>query len=83
MVDRTSNAARQFRDAGRELVKTYLEGSRLHVESTNLYHVGPIEIDQSKIAPFVNAVHDSYDLNPLELPVARAIDATGYRSPLV
>jgi type III restriction enzyme len=77
MVDRTSNAAKQFREAGHELVKTYLEGSRLHVESTNLYQVGPIEADTSKTTPFVHAVHDAYELNNLELPVARAIDATG------
>lgn len=79
MIDRTSNAAGQFRDAGRELVAAYLEGSRLHVEGSNLYRVGPIDVDVSKtVTPFSNAAHDAYELNNLELPVARALDALAF-----
>lgn len=77
LVDRTSSASVQFRQAGRDLVKAYLEGSRLHVEDTNLLVISALDVDPTKATPFTNAVHAAYDLNKLEVPIARAIDATG------
>ena len=46
-------------------------------EEENPYSVGSILVNPNKAKPYSNALHDSYDLNPLEEKFAAAIDATG------
>jgi type III restriction enzyme len=77
LIDRTSIAADAFRHLGRELVYCYLDNTSLQVEQANPYAVGALDADPNRAVPFENAAHAAYALNPLELTVARAIDATG------
>ena len=42
-----------------------------------MHRVGPIDARPDKSTPFSNALHDQYELRPLEVEVAQAIDATG------
>jgi len=77
LVERTSIAADAFRELGRDLVRTYLDYTSLQIEPANPYFVRALDIDPDRAATFNNAAHPAYSLNPLELPIARAIDATG------
>ena len=77
-VEITSAAAAALRDDAEKLVDAYLEGSSLVFEEGNPYTVGALHVNPAKAKPFTNALHDSYDLNGLEQPVAEALDATGY-----
>ena len=77
-VEITSAAASALRDDAEKLVDAYLEGSSLVFEEGNPYLVGALHVNPAKAKPFRNALHDSYDLNGDEQPVAEALDATGH-----
>jgi len=76
-IEITSPAAAALRKDAESIVDVYLDNSELMFEEENLYTVGAIHVNPHKAQHFDNALHDAYDLNPLELEVAEAIDATG------
>ncbi|WP_257461158.1 DEAD/DEAH box helicase family protein [Archangium lipolyticum] len=76
-VEITSKAAAALRSEAEKLVDTYLSNSALVFEEENPYTVGPLLVNPAKAKPFTNALHDTYDLSPLEYSVAEAIDETG------
>ncbi len=76
-VEITSTAATALRDASENLVDAYLGNSELVFEEENPYAVGPVLVNPKKAKKFTHALHDSYDLNTLEQPIAAAIDETG------
>jgi type III restriction enzyme len=78
LVERTSIAAEAFRKLGRDLVATYLDYTTLVIEPANPYVVRAIEVDPNTAVNYTNAAHEAYSLNSLELPIGRAIDATGH-----
>lgn len=78
-IEVTSVAAGALREAAEQLVDVYLNNSDLTFEDANPYVVASILARPDSIERFDNALHDGYsDLNPGELEVARAIDATGH-----
>lgn len=77
LVEITSPAATLLRSAADDLVDIFLSNSELTFEESYPYKVGSVLVNPAKARPFRNALHDSYDLNPLELEVAEAIDDTG------
>lgn len=77
-VEIRSEAANILRFAGLGLAETFLEHAQLAFEENNLYHVGPIQIDPDTALPYVNALHERYDLKPFEVDVAREIDLLGF-----
>ncbi|MFC5357085.1 DEAD/DEAH box helicase family protein [Azospirillum himalayense] len=76
-IEITSPAAAALRREAESIVDIYLDNSELMFEEENLYTVGAVHVNPHKAQHFDNALHDAYDLNPLELEVAEAIDATG------
>lgn len=77
-IEFTSRAYQLLREAGEEIVDTYLENSILISDNENLYEVGPVVINPEKAEVFTNALHSRYSgLNSLELSFARAIDGLG------
>lgn len=78
-VEMTSSAAEVLRQASQNLVEVYLENSELSFEEENLYFVGPVLLNPNEIHTFENSIHRGYsDLDPFEIPFARAIDTTGH-----
>ncbi|MEI9418692.1 DEAD/DEAH box helicase family protein [Mesorhizobium sp. Cs1321R2N1] len=78
-IEVTSIAAGAFREAAEQMVDVYLTNSELTFEDANPYVVSSILAKPDSLERFDNALHDGYsDLNPGELEVARAIDATGH-----
>lgn len=78
-VQFTSPAYQALREAGENIVDTYLENSILVSDRENLYEVGSIMINPNNTVEFNNALHSRYSgLNSLELSFARAIDELGY-----
>lgn len=78
LVEITSTAAILLQSAAEDLVDIFLANSELTFEESYPYKVGSVLVNPAKGKPFQNALHDSYDVNPLELEVAEAIDDTGY-----
>lgn len=76
-VEITSNAAASLRNEADAIVDAYLENSDLTTEDGNPFSVGAVSVNPEKAKPYLNALHQSYDLNGLEQEVADAIDATG------
>lgn len=76
-VEITSPAAAQLRRDADAIVDAYLANSDLSTEDGNPFTVGPVSVNPAKAKPYINAIHDAYDLNPLEEEVAEAIDNTG------
>lgn len=77
MVDRTSLAAQQFRELGKELAETYVDSSTLRLETSTTHPVGPVDANPAKAKAFKNALHAAYELGKFESEVAQAIDAVG------
>ncbi len=76
-VEITSVAATALRETAEKLVDAYVGNSELVFEQANLYSVAAVQINPRKAKRFKHALHDSYDLNTLEEPIADAIDDTG------
>lgn len=76
-VEITSPAAVQLRRDADAIVDAYLINSDLSTEDDNPFVVGAVSVNPAKAKPFRNAVHEGYDLNPLEQEIAEEIDATG------
>lgn len=76
-IEITSSAASQLRRDADDIVEAYLSHSDLSTEDGNPFTVGPVSVNPTKAKPFLNAIHASYDLNPLEQEIADEIDATG------
>jgi type III restriction enzyme len=73
-----SRADKHFRDLAEKIVTLYLENTRLRHGVLNPHKVGAIVTDPESATKFKNALHPSYSgLNKLELPFAKALDATG------
>lgn len=77
MVEITSNAASIMRSAAEDLVDIFLANSELTFEESYPYSVGAVLVNPAKAKLYQNALHDSYDLNPLEHEIAEALDDTG------
>ncbi len=78
LVEITSAAASVLRAAAEELVDIFLANAELAFEESNPYVVGSVQVNPAKAKPYKNALHESYDLNPLEAEIADAIDESGY-----
>ena len=76
-IEITSPAAATLRQDAERLALAYVENSELVFEEENPFTVGPVLVNPAKAKPYQNALHASYDLNPLEHEIAAAIDATG------
>lgn len=81
-----SRAHKQIERVAEDVVKAYIENVDLKQKAVDEYVVGPALVRRDEMEAFTNALHDGYSgLNEtLELPFARAIDATGltwYRNP--
>ena len=96
MVGIGSRAHRQVQKVAEDVVSAYIENVYLKQRPVDQYVVGPTLVRPEEMEAFANSVHEGYsDLNQgLELPFARAIDATGltwsrnpprsgYRIPLI
>jgi type III restriction enzyme len=78
LVEITSTAASVLRSAAEELVDIFLANAELAFEESNPYVVGSVQVNPAKAKSYKNALHESYDLNPLETDIADAIDESGY-----
>jgi type III restriction enzyme len=79
-VEITSRAASHLRAEAESMVDAYLSNADLAFEATNPYRVGSVTAKPDQIRRFENSVHEGYsDLNTLEIEIAEALDATGFR----
>jgi type III restriction enzyme len=73
--------SRAYKDLERladEVVRCYLNLSRLREQHRNSYHVGALTLDANKLVSFKNSLHAGYvGLNPLERSFADALDSVG------
>jgi type III restriction enzyme len=86
MVGFGSPAHKQVVQVAEDVVDAYIENVHLKQKGVDQFVVGPALVRPDEVEHFDNALHEGYSgLNEtLELPFARAIDATGhtwYRNP--
>ena len=78
LVEVNSNAAIHVRDIAENVVRAFIEHSRLlQNEDDPPYAVGPISLNPAEAVEFSYALHAHYSgLNNFELDIARALDRT-------
>ncbi len=78
LIEYNSRAADHIREQARKIVDAYIEHSTIVQNSLDHpYVVGSVAVDESKLVPFRNALHEGYsDLNGFERSFAEAIDRT-------
>lgn len=78
LVEYNSRAAEHIREQARKIVDAYIEYSTIVQNALDTpYTVGNVLVDDAKMVPYRNAVHEGYsDLNNLERPFADALDRT-------
>lgn len=77
MVEYTSRAAENIREAARKVVKAYTEHSMIVHDSINSYYVDEIPVNRSDIVEFKYSIHSGYSrssFNKFELKFAEALD---------
>lgn len=77
LVEYTSPAAEQIREAARKVVEAYITHSRVIHNFAEAYVVPAITIDPSSATAYTFSLHESYsDLNGFEYDFAQALDKT-------
>lgn len=77
LVEFTSPAADQIRDAARKVVAAYIDNSNVIHNFAGAFEVPAISIDPATASTFTFAVHEKYSgLNGFERDFARALDKT-------
>lgn len=78
MVGFGSRAQTQIARVAEDVVSAYIENVYLKQKAVDEYVVGPTLVRRDEMETFDNALHEGYSgLNDMEIPFARAIDATG------
>jgi len=78
MVGFGSRAQTQIARVAEDVVNAYIENVYLKQKAVDEYVVGPALVRRDEMETFDNALHEGYSgLNDMEIPFARAIDATG------
>lgn len=77
LVEFTSPAADQIRDAARKVVAAYIDNSNVIHNFAGAFEVPPVSIDPAAALPFTFAIHERYSgLNGFEREFAQALDKT-------
>lgn len=77
LVEFTSPAADQIRDAARKVVEAYIDHSSVIHNFAGAFEVPAVTVDPAAASPFTFAVHERYSgLNGFEREFAQALDKT-------
>jgi type III restriction enzyme len=75
LVEQNSVAAAELERLASDCIDLYLRDSLLKQKASDLYKVGPINVDPNKLTKFRYSLHEGYgDLNEFEKAFANALD---------